>query len=97
MDRAAILQQLDAIERQFLVDLQALRRVIEGGGVAADQAADRQLAELADDLIDTAVAAERFQMPMDRVRRWCREGCGTKRGGRHLASISAFRARLGLG
>jgi hypothetical protein len=46
------------------------------------------------DFIETAVAAERFGLAHDTVRRWCREGLGLKRGGRWQASVSRFRQRL---
>jgi hypothetical protein len=48
------------------------------------------------DLVDTQSAAERFDLPVEKCRRWVREGCGVKRGGRLLASIPHFRRRLGI-
>lgn len=46
-------------------------------------------------LIEAPVAAQRFGLPKDMVRRWCRdEACGVKSGGRWLASIPRFHRRI---
>ena len=47
-----------------------------------------------DNLIETWRAAQRFGRPQDTVRRWCREGCGVRRGGRWFASIPRIRRRI---
>ncbi|WP_392711299.1 hypothetical protein [Rhizobium ruizarguesonis] len=47
-------------------------------------------------LIELPVAAQRFEVSKDTLRKWCREeGCGVKRGSRWLVSVPRVRARLG--
>ena len=75
---------------RILADLAALREEL-----AAEDAA---VANSEIDLIDTWQAAERFGVPQDTIRHWCRtEGCGAKRGGRWLASAALIQRRLGRG
>ncbi len=45
-------------------------------------------------LIDTWAAAARFNYPQDTVRKWCRQGCGKRVGGRWLVSIAKVRRRI---
>ncbi|WP_353640931.1 hypothetical protein [Mesorhizobium sp. WSM2239] len=48
--------------------------------------------EKADDLVDTAVASERLNVPQDTLRSWCRtRRIGLKRGGRWLVSMARAR------
>jgi hypothetical protein len=45
-------------------------------------------------LIDTHAAQERFGYPRDTIAKWCREGCGIKRGGRWLVDPVRLARRL---
>jgi len=87
----AILDHLISEQERTLASLLALRAEMTGEAEEPEAEPFRDV-----DLIDTATASERFALPIEKVRRWCREGCGVKRGGRHLASIPHFRQRLGL-
>ena len=90
MSPTAILDAIDAA-------IAALARVRETLATEETEPADDGRPEFCEsDLLDVQSAAERFDLPPERVRRWCREGAGIKRGGRHLASIPHFRRRLGL-
>jgi hypothetical protein len=69
---------------RILGELAALREEL-----VAEEAAGSE-----NDLVDTWQAAERFGVPQDTIRHWCRaEGCGEKRGGRWLASNPLIQRR----
>jgi hypothetical protein len=90
-------QIVDDVNR-LVCKLAALRETIE---LVEDGAEQPQETPSPDDfaacnLLDSSTAAERFGLPPDRVRRWCREGCGVRKGGRWLASVPKFKRKLGL-
>ncbi|MBZ9910483.1 hypothetical protein LB557_31415 [Mesorhizobium sp. BR115XR7A] len=45
--------------------------------------------------VETVVAAERFSIPVDSVRRLCRNGFGRKVGGRWQANLTLLRGYFG--
>jgi hypothetical protein len=92
MPSADLLARLD----RLLGELQALRDEI----AAADPSDNcpEDIDDLSDgNLIDTHSAAERFNYDRHTLARWCREGCGVKRGGRWLVSIPRLQRRLNGG
>jgi hypothetical protein len=92
---ATLLKRIDAIA----AELEGLRRdVLHLAEDAAPPTDPDTPADLLDQhLVDTATASERFSVPGDLARRWCREGCGVKRGGRWLASLPSFKRKLARG
>jgi hypothetical protein len=89
---ARIAERLDRV----IAELEGLRRDLRCLAEDAPPPADTDTpADLLDQhLVDTATVSERFGVPADMARRWCREGAGVKRGGRWLASVPRFRRRL---
>ena len=83
------LERIDMIAEQ----LRQLRVEVQRLDAQEPPADTDDLAE--HNLLDTTSAAERFSLPQDTARRWCREGCGVQRGRRWLASIPRFQRRLG--
>ena len=81
IDRA--IAELEALRAELMAALPA-----EGNGADADD-------DLAPErLLDTTSASARFGYPRDTIAKWCREGCGVKRGGRWLVSTPRLRRRL---
>jgi hypothetical protein len=93
-ESAAALDGLIEAARRLLDGLQALRAGMPGEpGSEPDQGSGPEDEFPAYDLIDTATASERFNIPIDTVRWLCRtKGLGQKQGkNRWLASVTAFR------
>ena len=87
----ALLERLDRI----VAELEALRGDVlrlsedapkEPGADAGDDFAPHNL-------LDTWAAAARFNYPQD-TRKWCREGCGQRVGGRWMVSVLRVQRRL---
>ena len=74
---------------RLIVEMQNLRAKIVGAEACNPFALPIEEAE---DLVDTAIASERLNVPQDTLRNWCRtRGIGLKRGGRWLVSLSRAR------
>ncbi|MEH2678675.1 hypothetical protein GFM11_10230 [Rhizobium leguminosarum bv. viciae] len=80
-----------AVLDRVIADLQMLRDRLAGEPLKSEGAApEPELDD--DDFIDTATAAERFNIPIDTIRWLCRKkGMGRKQGNKWLASVTAFR------
>lgn len=76
-----------------------LRRLREGVVEAAEPAPAPDVAD--DDfapgnLIELPLAAQRFEVSKDKLRRWCREdGIGVLHGGRWMVSVPRIRRHIG--
>ncbi|MER9967548.1 hypothetical protein [Mesorhizobium sp. M0060] len=80
---------LNLLDR-VIADLQTLR-----GSLASESIAPADEPDQDDDLLDTATAASRFNIPIDTLRWLAREkGMGEKSGGRWLISALALRDYL---
>jgi hypothetical protein len=93
MASADLLARLDSI----LAELHALRDEVAADvpkfGPISDEGTDLSDANL----LDTHAASARFGYPQDTLRKWAREGCGVKRGGRWLVDPARLQRRLNGG
>ncbi len=79
-----------------------IERLIEDVAGSANALAEQPSADASDpaddfaahNMIDTWAAAARFDYPQDTVRKWCRQGCGRRVGGRWMVSIAKVRRRI---
>ena len=73
MSARALLERIDRIAEE----LERLRADVLH--LHEDAPPEDAPADLVDEnLLDAATAADRFNLPPDMVRRWCRNGCGIK-------------------
>ncbi len=95
--QAALLKRAAALS----AELTAVLNELAGYGVDISTPAgfDDTDADLTpENLVETHVAAERFNRPRDTITYLCRvEGCGIKKGGRWLASLPRIKRYLGRG
>ena len=87
----AILRRLDRVLSELL-EIRA--EVVAQMPVAKGNELDAGDDFAPENLLDTHTASARFGFPRDTVTRWCREGCGVKRGGRWMASVPRLRERI---
>jgi hypothetical protein len=97
----AILAELEALRAELAAaDARQVHLPKDGDDLSVSSAAvGNGRDEVADDisLIDTHAAQERFGYPRDTIAKWCREGCGVKRGGRWLVDPVRLWRRLNGG
>ncbi|TBD37725.1 MULTISPECIES: hypothetical protein [Rhizobium] len=81
---------------EIIAALQRLRERV------ADAAEPEPAPDVIDDdfapgnLIELPVAAQRFEVSKDKLRRWCRnDGIGVLRGGRWMVSVPRLRRHIG--
>ncbi|WP_434711987.1 hypothetical protein NMA58_00735 [Rhizobium sp. YTUHZ045] len=87
---------LALIDRAILA-LQALREKMAVAGSEPEPAPDVTDDDFAaGNLIELPLAAQRFEVSKDKLRRWCRnDGIGVSHGGRWMVSIPRLRRHIG--
>ncbi|MGR9135662.1 hypothetical protein [Rhizobium leguminosarum] len=86
-------QLIEAARRQ-LDGLLALRADMTGEPGPERDADDDDFAPC--NLIELPLAAQRFEVSKDKLRRWCRnDGIGVLRGGRWMVSVPRLRRHIG--